>query len=129
MTNALDKSEKTISDKTGKSPATINVLTALTNNQDGSITVTLTINKGTASKILWVCLVVLAVILVFLGANLQALRGFSTERRLTAAALDDKRLENRAAWRQLGVDDIALEDHDISDILKEVRKKHPPKQE
>lgn len=101
----------------------------MSNNQDGSVTVTLTINRGTATKLVIAVLLVLGVILMFLGANVYALKDFGMERRLTAAALDDKRMENRAAWKQLGVDGLALEDHDISDILKEVRKKHPLKEE
>lgn len=129
MTSALEKSETITTDKKTNSPDIINVLTALSNNQDGSVTVTLTINRGTATKLVIAVLLVLGVILMFLGANVYALKDFAMERRLTAAALDDKRLENRAAWKQFGVDGLALEDHDISDILKEVRKKHPLKEE
>ena len=107
---------------------TNNVLTALTSN-DGSLTVTLTINKGTATRIVWAFLAVVGLMLVFLGMNLHALNVSSREDRLAAAALDEKRMENRMAWKQLGVDGLSVEDHDISDILKEVRKKHPLKED
>jgi hypothetical protein len=113
---------------------TINVLTALSTNE-GTISLTINIQKDTARRLIYaaiaivvICLALAAWTIYFLGRNAEALRTAAQEDRLAAAALDDKRLENRAAWRQLGVDGIALENHDISEILEQVRKKYPPKE-
>jgi hypothetical protein len=86
------------------------------------------IDKSVKTAAWWLVLTLIITIFV-LGAATSMLYIAQREWRLDAAAKDDKRLENRAAWKQLGVDGIALEDHDISDILKEVRKKHPLKEE
>jgi hypothetical protein len=126
-----------------------NVLTALTSNE-GTLSLTITIDKSTAKKAAWwviagfiALFIVLGAVVFFLGkvsAALEASTAETTrtlaansaitvrEARLTQQALDERRLENRAAWRELGVDGYALEDHDISEILKTVRKQHPTKE-
>jgi hypothetical protein len=102
-------------------------LTALSSN-DGTLSVTLTINKGTAkAAVVWLAILGGA-LLLFLGANIAFLSMWSKEARLATNALDEKRLENRQAWRQLGVDGQSLEDHDISEILDRVREKYPQKE-
>lgn len=119
---------------TPPSTDTINVLTAL-NSNEGTISLTINIQKDTARRLIYaaiaivlICLGLAAWTIYFLGKNAEALRKAAQEDRLAAQALDDKRLENRAAWRQLGVNGAALENHDISDILEQVRKKYPPKE-
>lgn len=105
-------------------------------SNDGSLTINLTIDKSTAVKFgKWAVAVVasffllMAVVIFFLGKNFTILDINAREDRLVKQALEDKRLENRSAWKQLGIDGIALQDHDISDIMKEVRKKYPAKEE
>jgi hypothetical protein len=114
---------------------TTNVLTALTSN-DGTLSLTINVDKSTAVKLgKWVIaalaafFLMMAAVIFFLGKNFTILDINAREDRLVKQALEDKRLENRAAWKQLGVDGIAMQDHDISDILKQVRKKHPLKEE
>lgn len=115
-------------ESTQPSPDTTNVLTALSSN-DGTLSVTLTINKGAAkAAVVWL-FVLGALLLLFLGANVAYLSMWSREARLATNALDERRLENRQAWRQLGIDGLALEDHDISDLMEELRKRYPAKEE
>lgn len=97
-------------------------------SNDGTLSVTLTINKGTAkAAVVWL-FVLGALLLLFLGANIAYLSMWSKEARLATNALDERRLENRMAWRQMGVDGLALEDHDVSELIEQVRKKHPAKE-
>lgn len=110
-------------------------MTALSTN-DGTLSLTINVDKSTAVKLgkwaataLVAFFLTLALVIFFLGKNFTILDINAREDRLVKQALEDKRLENRAAWKQLGIDGIALQDHDISDILKEVRKKHPAKEE
>lgn len=114
---------------------TTNVLTALSSN-DGSLSLTINVDKSTAVKLgKWVVaalitfFLMMAAVIFFLGKNFTILDINAREDRLVKQALEDKRLENRSAWKQLGVDGIAMQDHDISDILKQVRKKHPLKED
>ena len=97
-------------------------------SNDGTLSLTLTINKGTAkAAVIW--LVILGgLLLLFLGANIAFLSMWSKEARLATNALDERRLENRMAWRQMGVDGLTLEDHDISQMIEQVRKKYPQKE-
>jgi len=122
-------------DTTSPSTDTINVLTAL-NTNEGTISLTVNITKDTARKVVYAVVAIALIfmllagwVIYFLGKNNEALRKASMEDRLAAQAFDEKRLENRAAWRQLGVDGIALENHDISEIIDAVRKKYPPKEQ
>lgn len=139
MTERSVESMPSTIDKTAPSGDTTNVLTALSSN-DGTLSLTINIDKGTAKKAAWwvialACgtLAVLAAVLVFLGMNYAALneasRVASREGRLTQQALDDKRLENRQAWKALGIDGLALEDHDVADLIKVLREKHPAKED
>lgn len=101
-------------------------------NTEGNFTFNLQIGKE--SKPYIVALIGIgAMIMLFLGANL-ALTWKKTsfdarETRLIQAAIDDKRIENRQAWNALGVDGLTLEDHDISDMIEELRKKYPLEKE
>lgn len=126
-----------------------NVLTALSSN-DGTLSLTINIDSSTAKKAAWwlialavAGLIVMGAAIFFLGKVSSALdnataetsralaensRIASREARLTQQAIDDKRMENRQAWKALGVDGNALEDHDISDIIQQVRKKFPLKE-
>jgi hypothetical protein len=139
MTEKSAESMPSTIDKTSPSGDTTNVLTALSSN-DGTLSLTVNIDKSTAKK--WgvglivfasSAMLVLAAVLFFLGMNYAALneatKVASREGRLTQQALDDKRLENRQAWKALGIDGIALEDHDISDLIEELKKKHPAKED
>lgn len=103
---------------------------------DGTLSLTINVDKSTAVKLgkwaiaaLVAFFALLGLMLFFLGKNFTVLDIAAREDRLVKQAVEDKRLENRAAWKQLGVDGIALQDHDISDILKEVRKKYPLKED
>lgn len=95
---------------------------------EGNFHYHLVIDRSVKTAAWWLILTLIITIFV-LGAAASMLFVAQREWRLNAAATDDKRLENRAAWKQLGVDGLALEDHDISDILKDVRKKHPLKED
>lgn len=111
---------------TAGSGDTTNVLTALSAN-DGTLSLTLNLDKSTAKVAWWV--IALLVVLVFLmGAVCAFLYTAQRELRLYTNAVDEKRLENRMAWRQMGTDGLALEDHDISEIIDKVRQKYPPKE-
>ena len=103
-------------------------------SNDGTLSVTLNVDKSTAVKAAWwlVALLVsifavLLAVVFFLGKSHSAFEAASKEMRLKTNALDEKRLENRQAWKQLGVNGLALEDHDISDFLKQLREKYPAK--
>jgi hypothetical protein len=124
-------------------------LTALSSNE-GTLSLTVNIDKSTAKKAAWwviagfvALFLVLGAVVFFLGKVSAALdasaaetsRALSAnaavmarEARLTQQAIDERRLENRAAWRELGIDGYALEDHDISKLLDQVREKHPVKE-
>lgn len=106
---------------------TTNVLTALTSNDNGTISLTLNIDKSTASKLAWWAIALIGLIVLLLGANAAFLFVHQREDRLLALAVDERRIENRQAWRWLGADGLALEDHDISVIIDDYMKKHPPK--
>lgn len=85
---------------------------------------------GKESKPYLIAIAVIAsLILLFLGANLaltwKKTSFDSRETRLIQQAIDEKRLENRQAWKELGIDGNALEDHDISDIMKQLQQKYP----
>lgn len=96
-------------------------------SNDGTLSLTLTINKGTAkAAVIWLAILG-GLLLLFLGANIAFLSMWSKEARLATNALDERRLENRMAWRQMGVDGLTLEDHDISQMIEQVRKKYPQK--
>lgn len=86
------------------------------------------VGKESKPLLIWM-LVVGSLILLGLGANLMQLvrneRTEAREGRMIQQAIDEKRLENRAAWKELGIDGNALEDHDISDLLKMIREKRP----
>jgi hypothetical protein len=97
-------------------------------SNDGTLSVTLTINKGTAKAALIWMAILGGLLLLFLGANIAFLSMWSKEARLATNALDERRLENRMAWRQMGIDGLALEDHDVSELIDQVRKKHPAKE-
>jgi hypothetical protein len=149
MTNDSKPSEMTTPDKTPSSADTTNVLTALSSN-DGTLSVTINIDKSTAKKAAWwlialaiAGLIVMGAAIFFLGKVSAALdsataetsralaenaRIVEREGRLSQQALDEKRMENRQAWKALGIDGNALEDHDISDIMQQVRKKYPLKE-
>lgn len=120
---------------TSPSSDTINVLTAL-NTNEGTISLTVNITKDTARKVVYAVVAIAVIfmllagwVIYFLGKNNEALRKAAMEDRLAAQAIDEKRLENRQAWKAMGVDGNALEDHDISDIMNAVRKKYPLKEE
>jgi hypothetical protein len=119
-------------------------------SNEGTLSLTVNIDKSTAKKAAWwviagfiALFVVLGAVVFFLGKVSAALdasaaetsRALSAnaavmarEARLTQQAIDERRLENRAAWRELGIDGYALEDHDISKLLDQVREKHPVKE-
>lgn len=119
-------------------------------SNEGTLSLTINIDKSTAKKAAWwlialavAGLIVMGAAIFFLGKVSAALdeataetsralaensRIAEREGRLTQQALDEKRMENRQAWKALGVDGNALEDHDISDIINQVRKTHPAKE-
>lgn len=119
-------------------------------SNDGTLSVTLNIDKSTAKKAAWWVIALAASGLLVMGATVFFLGKVSAaldkstaetsralaensriaerEGRMTQQAIDEKRMENRAAWKELGIDGNALEDHDISDILNQVRKKYPVKE-
>lgn len=127
MTTDSEASKAATNDKTPPSGDMTNVLTALSSN-DGTLSLTLTINKGTAKAVLIWMGILGGLLLLFLGANIAYLSMWSKEARLATNALDERRLENRMAWRQMGIDGLALEDHDISELIEQVRKKRPVKE-
>jgi hypothetical protein len=98
---------------------------------EGSFTFHLEIGKESKPYLI-AFLIVGSLILLCLGANLaltwKKTSFDSRETRLIQQAIDDRRLENRQAWRALGIDGLALEDHDISRMLEDLKKKHPPQE-
>lgn len=95
---------------------------------EGNFHYSIYIGKESKTLLVWI-LAIGSLLLIGLGANLMQLvreeRTDSREGRMIQQAIDEKRLENRAAWKELGIDGYALEDHDISDLIKMVREKHP----
>jgi hypothetical protein len=118
---------ETSNESTEHSSDTTNVLNALSTN-DGTLSLTINIDKSTAAKFAWWAILLIVLMVLFLGANAAFLFVSAREDRLLALAVDERRIENRQAWRALGVDGLALEDHDISVIIDDYLKKHPPKQ-
>lgn len=113
-------------ESTERSSDTTNVLTALSSNE-GTLSLTVNIDKSTAAKLAWWAIALIGLIVLLLGANAAFLFVHQREDRLLALAVDERRIENRQAWRWLGADGLALEDHDISVIIDDYLKKHPPK--
>jgi hypothetical protein len=93
----------------------------------GTLSLTLNLDKSTA-KIAWWMIVLLIMLVFLMGAVTAMLYVAQREYRLYTMAVDERRMENRSAWRSLGIDGLALEDHDISRLLDEVRKRYPEKE-
>jgi len=92
---------------------------------EGTFSYTLQIGKESRPYIIALFIIAILVLL-FLGALIPLTYISQRESRLAQQALDEKRLENRAAWKELGIDGNALEDHDISDLMRKLRDKYPP---
>lgn len=88
---------------------------------EGTFQYTIVIGKQQA----WWIVAIGLVVVFMLGMTAPLLYQTQREYRLLQNATDEKRLENRQAWKVLGIDGVALEDHDISDILKHLREKYP----
>lgn len=70
------------------------------------------------------CLAGVLALLIVVLYTAQLHRELQTEKRIQTEAIDEKRLENRMAMRVLGVDDnLDLQSHDISDVLKALQEK------